>query len=268
MFSTAIIVFREVLEIALILGVVLAATRGVTGRMKWVLAGLAGGVAGSGLVALYAESISGAMDGMGQEMFNAVILFTAAFFIGWTVIWIRTHAREMTQHLKQAGQKVASGDAPLYTLSLIVGLAMLREGSEITLFIYGMIASGQAIESIASGALAGAGAGIVAGVLLYMGLIKLSTRYMLSFTSWLLMLLVAGLMAHGAGYLTAAGYFEALSNPVWNSAWLISEEGLLGQTLHALIGYTSEPTQIQLIFYGATLLGLWLATKAIARKAA
>jgi len=264
MFATAIIVFREALEIAMILGVVLAATRGLPGRTRWVMGGLIGGLLGAGLVAVFAESISAAMAGMGQEMFNAIILFTAALMIGWTVVWIRTHAREMTLHLRTVGYDVRDGKLPFYSLSLIVGLALLREGSEITLFIYGMLASGQPPSSIITGSLTGLVFGTVAGIMLYYGLIKLSARYMLSVTSWLLMLLVAGLTAQGAGYLSAAGYFSTLSAPVWDSSWLLSDTSLAGQALHSLIGYTAQPTMVELLFYFGALLGLLALMRLIA----
>src|SRR5262245_23207004 len=99
MLSTAIIIFREMLEIAMILGVVLAATRGMAGRGLWVAGGFTAGCAGAGLVAAFVETISAALSGMGQEIFNASILLIAALFIGWTALWVRKNARTMTSEL-------------------------------------------------------------------------------------------------------------------------------------------------------------------------
>jgi high-affinity iron transporter len=256
MLSTAIIVFRETLEIAMILGIVLLATRGLPNRTPWVLGGLAAGLAGAGLIAVFAQSISASLEGMGQEIFNAVILFSAALVIGWTVVWMHKHAREMSAQLKQVGHKVATGDLPHYSLSLIVGLAMLREGAEIVLFTYGMLLSGQAVISVALGTLAGLCLGSFVGVLLYYGLLKVPARHALKVTSWLLILLVAGLSAQGANFLTSAGYFSDYSFEVWDSSWLLSQSSLMGQALHSLIGYSEQPTAIQLIFYIVTLAGL------------
>jgi high-affinity iron transporter len=266
MLSTAIVIFREALEIAMILGIVLAATRGLAGRMRWILGGFAGGAAGAGLVALFADRISQALSGMGQEFFNAMILFTAALVIGWTVVWMRKHAREMTMHLRQVGQEVSEGKMPLYSLALIIGLAMLREGAEIVLFIYGMLLSGQDVASIVQGSVIGVALGVFSGVLLYYGLLKLSARYMLKVTSWMLILLVAGLMAQGAGFLTAAGYFSDFSAPLWDTSWLLSEQSIAGKALHSLIGYSSQPTQVELVFYLATLGALVLITGRMNRR--
>jgi high-affinity iron transporter len=262
MLSTAIIIFREMLEIALILGVVMAATRELKGRIRWILGGIAAGLAGAGVVAFSAEAIAGAMAGSGQEMFNAMILFTAALMIGWTLVWVRRHAREMTAHFRDVGKQVGEGRLPFYSLSMITGLAILREGSEMVMFIYAALATGQNVAFVVAGSLLGGVLGLIAGVMLYMGLIKMSARYMLNFTSWVLLLLVAGLTAHAAGYLTAAGYFETMSDPVWDTSWLLAESSLLGQTLHTLIGYTEQPSAIQLIFYVGTFVTLgWLSMR-------
>ncbi len=259
MLPIALIIFRETLEISLILGIVLAATRNVPNRMLWIFGGFALGLAGAGLVAFFAEAISNAAEGIGQELFNAGILLVAAGFIGWTALWMRSHAKEMTAHLKKVGADVSAGRLPNYSLSAIIGLAMLREGSEIVLFVYGMIVSGQGASTIMAGSLMGVAAGALAGVLFYFGLIRLSTRYMLTFTSWLMLLLVAGLAAQAFGFLAAAGYFGAYAAPVWDSSWLLSDGSLAGKALHSLVGYSARPAAIQVIVYLMTLLVLSLA---------
>jgi len=253
MLSSAIVVFREVFEIVLIVGIILAATRGIPNRGMAIGLGFAGGLIGSALVALFTGSISDFAEGMGQEYFNAGILFVAAGFIGWTVLWMKRHAREMKGHFMKVGQAVAAGNLPYFSLSLVIGLAMLREGSEIVLFSYGMLASGMSVAALAGGAALGLIGGGAVGGLLYMGLIKLSIQWFFIVTSWLLVLLVAGMMLQGTGFLVAAGAFENLSQTVWDSSWLLEEGGIVGQSLGTLLGYTARPTAIQLIVYLLTL---------------
>lgn len=259
MFSTALIIFREAIEIAMIIGIVLAATRGVQSRGWWVAGGALAGCAGAGLVAVFAETISASLSGMGQEIFNAAILFTAALFIGWTALWIRKNAHSMALELRKVGHDVAAGRTPLYSLALIIGLALLREGSEIVLFVYGMILSDQSTASIAQGSLIGLAGGSAVGTLFYFGLLKIPTRYVMRVTSGLLFLLVAGLASQGVGFLSSAGYFGAMSFPVWNTSWLLADNSMLGKTLRGLIGYTARPTLIQLVVYFGLLVTL-LAT--------
>lgn len=258
MLLTAIVIFRETLEIAMILGIVLAATRGIARRFGWIMLGLVGGIFGAALIAAFADAISASLSGMGQEMFNAAILFTAAVLIGWTVLWMRKHARHLSAHIKQVGKDIHSGQVPLYSLAFIIGLAMLREGAEMVMFVYGMLLSGQSSTSVISGSLAGLAAGILCGTLLYYGLLKMPARYMLTVTSWLLLLLVAGLSSQGASYLVSAGFFPNFSQVMWDSSWLLSQDSYLGKALQGLIGYSARPTQVQISFYVGTLLFLLL----------
>ena len=258
MLSSALIFFREVFEIVLIVGIVLAATHGLPGRAKWIYFGFAGGLAGSALVALFTDSISNFAEGVGQEIFNAAILFAAALFIGWTLIWMKRHAREMKAHFTRVGKAVVEGDIPAYSLSLVIALAVLREGAEMVLFSYGMLASGQTtVASLATGAALGLAGGLTLGVLLYYGLLKISPRYFMQVTSWMLVLLVAGMMSQGVGMLVAAGYFEHFSATAWNTSWLLTDDHLIGESLNVLIGYTSRPVQAQVAIYIATLAVLY-----------
>lgn len=253
MYSTAIVVFREIFEVALILGVILASTRGLAHRTRWVLAGIGGGIAGAVAVAYFAEAISMAAEGLGQELFNAGILLTAAAVISWTALWMRQHGRELTQRLRQMGQELLEGQTPLYTMALVIALAVLREGAEIVLFTYGMIAAGQGLGSILAGSAIGLAGGVTAGAALYFGLLRIPTKYIFRVTTWMLILLSAGMASMAAQFLVSAGYFGNYANVVWDSSWLLSEASILGQAMHTLLGYTEQPMQIQLIFYAGTL---------------
>lgn len=257
MFSAAIVVFREIFEVALILGVILASTAGLAGRGRWVCAGLAAGVLGAMAVAYFAEAISHAARGLGQELFNAGVLIAAAAVISWTALWMRQHGRVVTQRLKKMGRDMLEGQIPLYTMALVVALAVLREGAEIVLFTYGMIAAGQGIASILIGSAIGLAGGSAAGALLYFGLLRIPPKHIFRVTTWMLILLSAGMASMAAKFLVAAGYFGGASEVVWDSSGLLPEGGVLGQTLHVLLGYAEQPMQIQLIFYAGTLLFLF-----------
>src|SRR5271163_3019153 len=135
MLPTAIIVFREVLEAALIVGVVMAASRGAPGRERWVAGGIAAGILGALAVAAGAGAISAAVAGIGEELFDATILFAAVGMLGWHNIWMSGHGRDLAAHAVQLGAAVRSGAEPLWALAFAVALGVLREGSEIVLFL-------------------------------------------------------------------------------------------------------------------------------------
>lgn len=265
MFGSAVIVFREVFEIVLIMGMVLAATRGIPHRGKAIAIGFAAGIAGAAIIAFLTDYISNLAEGVGQEYFNATILFVAAGFIGWTLLWMKKHAHEMKANIRHVGDAIVKGDLPYITLSVIIALSILREGSEIVLFSYGMLASGLSFASLMTGAAIGFTGGAIVGGLLYKGLISLPLKQFFQITSSILMLLVAGMVSQAFGFLTSAGAFESLSHVVWNTSTILPESGFIGQTLGVLIGYTARPSVIQIIAYLTTLGGLYLMLKLISR---
>jgi len=255
MLPTALIVFREVLEAALVVGIVLAASQGVPRRGTWVGAGIAGGIAGAALVAGFAEQIAAALAGVGQELFNAAVLFTAVAMLGWHNVWMGRHGRELAIEASDIGKLVRSGARPLYALAVVVGLAVLREGSELVLFLYSIVAAnGTDAVSFGLGFALGVAAGVGVGALLYFGLLRIPLKHLFTVTSWLILLLAAGMAAQGAAFLVQADVLPSLGDGIWDTSWLLTEHSIPGQVLHALVGYVARPAGIQIVFYAATLV--------------
>ncbi len=258
MLGALIIVFREVIEAGLIIGIVMAATRGVVGRGRWIVAGIGGGLLGACIVALFAGAISQAFEGAGQELFNASVLATAVVMLMWHNAWMARHGREIAAEMRSVGAAVSEGAKPLTALAIVVGLAVLREGSEVVLFLYGIMAAGTSGSALLAGGLLGIAAGAAFTALTYFGLLAIPNRYIFSVTSWLIALLAAGMAAQSVQYLNNAGLLVALDRTVWNTSWMLSEGSIVGRMLHALIGYTERPTEMQLLAYIGTLFAMFL----------
>jgi high-affinity iron transporter len=248
-----IIVFREVLEAGLIIGIVLAATRGLPGRARWVTLGILAGIAGAGVIALFAEAISNAFEGSGQELLNASVLGAAVIMLMWHNAWMARHGREMAAQMKALGTDVSAGTRPMTMLAVVIGLAVLREGAEIVLFLYGIVASGTTGAALLLGGTLGLAAGGVLTAFTYFGLVALPTRHVFTVTTVLIALLAAGMAAQAVQFLYAAGFVEVLGNQMWDSSGFLPQDSLVGRLLHTLIGYTDRPTELQLIAYVATL---------------
>ena len=152
------------------------------------------------------------------------------------------------------GSSVQSGHRPLLALLVITFAAVMREGSEAVLFIWAITTGGEQSLDLLMGGLGGVIAGIMVGLLLYLGLLRIPVRHFFSITSWLILLLSAGLAAQAAGFLNQAGLLPALGNGVWNTSSILSQTSLLGQLLHILVGYIARPTGIQVVFYIGTFL--------------
>lgn len=254
MLGSLVIVFREVLEAGLIVGIVMAATQGVAGRGRWILIGFGGGIVGAAVVAAFAGAISETFQGAGQELFNAAVLGTAVVMLMWHNAWMARHGRDIANQMRRVGTDVSEGTKPLAALAIVVGLAVLREGSEVVLFLYGIMASGTSGASLLAGGLLGIAAGAAFTALTYFGLLAIPSRYIFSATSWLIALLAAGMAAQSVQYLNNAGFAEVLGSTVWDTSGFLSEESLLGRLLHTLIGYTARPSELQLTVYIGTLI--------------
>jgi high-affinity iron transporter len=254
MLAVAVIVFREVLEASLVVGIVLAASQGVAGRGKWVTAGVAGGVLFAVVVAALTDEIASAVDGIGQELFNAAILLGAVLMLGWHNVWMSRHAKEHVVEANRLGSEVLAGSKPLYALALLCGLAVGREGSEVVLFVYGIIAAqgGSAVSLLTGGAI-GLVCGMAIGAAIYWGLVTIPMRHLFAVTSWLILLLAAGMASQAAAFLLQADLVPPLGN-LWDTSRILPEKSIVGQALHALVGYVARPTGIQLLFYVSTLV--------------
>ena len=254
MLPSMLIVFREVFEAGLVIGIVMAVTSSVPGRGLWVAGGVAAGVLGACIVALFTGGLSELFGGSGQELFNAGILGFAVLMLGWHNIWMARHGREIASEMRAAGEAVATGAKSLAALAVVVMIAVLREGSEVVLFLYG-VAAAQGGGDL--GMVAGGAAGLVLGALVclltYLGLITIPARYLFAVTSTLIALLAAGMAAQAIAFLQQANIVTAFDETVWNTSWILSDSSLLGRALHTLIGYVDQPTAMQLIAYAATL---------------
>src|SRR3954451_6205830 len=255
MLAALIIVFREVFEAGLIVGIVLAVTRGVPGRNRWIGGGVLAGVLAACVVAIFAGTLSRLFAGMGQELFNAAILCVAVVMLTWHNVWMARHGAELAGELRAAGQAVVDGSKSLLALAIVVGVAVLREGSEVVLFLYGVLATETETSlSVALGGLLGLALGAAVCLLTYFGLLRIPARALFTTTTVLIALLAAGMAAQAAAFLERANWLTALDNVVWDSGWLLSDSSLPGRALHTLIGYTDQPTAMQLAVYVAILL--------------
>lgn len=265
MLGALIIVFREVIEAGLIIGIVMAATRGVPTRGRWISIGVIAGVLGAAVVAAFAGVISEAFQGSGQELFNASVLSIAVVMLMWHNAWMARHGREIAAEMRQVGAAVSEGSRPLTALAIVVGLAVLREGSEVVLFLYGIAASGTSGSALLVGGLLGIAAGAAFTALTYFGLLAIPTRYIFSVTTWLIALLAAGMAAQAVQFLNNGGVMVVLDRTMWDTSWLLSEGSIFGRLLHTLIGYTERPTELQLVFYVGTLVAMYVLMR-IARR--
>jgi high-affinity iron transporter len=261
MLGALVIVFREVIEAGLVVGIVLAVTRGAQGSRAYIFGGVVAGALGAAVVAAFADALSQAVAGRGQELFNAGVLAVAVLMLAWHNVWMARHGRELAGELAAVGRAAAAGEKSFFALAVVVAVAVLREGSEVALFLYGILASGESGADLFVGGLAGLALGALISALTYFGLVNIPTRHLFAVTTAMITLLAAGLAAQCAGFLQQAWIVTALSDTVWDTSAILPDSSFLGRVLHTFIGYTDQPTALQLLVYVGTLAAIVTATR-------
>ncbi len=255
MFGTLVIVFREVFEAGLAIGIVAAALGHAPKALSYIWGGVLAGLVGSIVVAIFAGQLANLFGGYGQEMLNACILILAVLMLAWHTLWMARQGRQMAMDLKELGQQAASGSKPMLAVAVVVATSVLREGSEVVLFLYGAAASSgaTAFQSLAGGLMGVVLGGLVSYVT-YKGIVRIPMRWVFSVTTGLITLLAAGMAAQAAHFLQAAGAIEVMSNEVWDWSSVLSDGSIAGTFLKALMGYSDRPTQLMLAAFVATLV--------------
>ncbi len=249
MFQILIVVFREVLEIALIVGILTAVTKGIVNRERYILSGLVFGVIGAIILAFAMDSISAMLDGDGQEIFNGVILICASILISWTVIWMQQHAKSLSGELKNLANSIKTGNKSLISLLVVVTLSVLREGSEIVLFTYGYYLTGISLANVALGLVFGLALGATCGFALYFGMLRAFGKYFFKITTWILVFLACTISSQGISFLVNVDLVPAIIDPAWNISHILSQKSTFGAILNAFIGYSDSPSGTQLLVY-------------------
>lgn len=271
MFKIAVVVFRESLEIALLLSIIMAVTKPIqSSRTSIIMGGLLGLVMAS-LFAFFTRTLTNMIDGLGDELFDSCIILLTSLIISWTVVWMQGYTQRIQKDVGELSNKISSGKANKFMLVLVVAIAIFREGAEILLFIYS-ISSTESIRvnDYIIGLGLGSFFGVLVGVIIYTGLIKFAGRYVFKISTILLILIAAGLASGAAGILTSSGIIETMSDQLWDSSWLIEDRSITGKLLNIIAGYDARPNGMQLLFYFGTILlnisMMWIRTMMMQRK--
>jgi high-affinity iron transporter len=250
--EAVLVVLREVLEFALLVGVLLAASAQIGVRWRWLVPALVAGIAGAAGYAHAMRSISGWFDGVGYEVVNAALqIVVYALLVAVIGVFARRPGGPARSLATLAG--------------LVTAIAVTREGSEILLYLSAFQTRPHAGTDLLLGAVLGVGVGFSAGTLLYYLLRGLPPRIGRPATLALLALTSAGMWAQASALLTQADWLPATA-PLWDTSGLVPEGSVLGQLLYALMGYEATPGPWQVGLAAASLL-LALGVAVIAARA-
>jgi high-affinity iron transporter len=260
MFAVAVIVFRETLEAALFVGILAASTHGLSGRSRYLGAGVLAGAVGAMALAAVADRISALADGVGQDLLNAAILGVALSMLTWHCVWVSSQGQKTAAEARALATSFGRGERKPWALLAVVALSVLREGAETVLFVAGY-ARGADRADLFGGALAGMTGGMLVGCLIYLGLSRVPLKRMFAMTNTLVLLLAASLASQLARTLSQAGLIDAWGQSLWDTSDWLQVDSAFGTLAHALAGYEPQPTGLQLAFYLVALLGIHSGTR-------
>lgn len=259
MLQVAIIIFREFLEISLLLGVILAATKNVRNKLVYIVSGIMTGLLGAAFLALFIRQLGNLESNTADELIDAGVMLFTVMLIGISSLWMNDAAKNIHKNVTNAVDNIEQGWMNKVFLSLLVASTIFRESAEIVLYLVTFMHQHKTNPgaNYLLGLVIGSTTGTMCGIAIYMGLIKFAGRHIFMVCFVLLAFIAAGLAVQAAGLLTSIGVITSYNSILWDSSWLISDESMVGQFLKILIGYKAKPNGMQVIFYVTTLLILF-----------
>jgi high-affinity iron transporter len=277
MLPAAIITFREGLEAALIVGIVLGylIRIGQGARLRFAWAGVISAAAASIGIALALQWIGAELEEPYEQIFEGTTMLVAVGILTWMIFWMRYQARFMKMNLEQKVKSALTRGAAWGLLALTF-FAVFREGVETALFLSASAFAGEGASTLV-GAVIGLALAVAVGWAIYAMAVRLNVKLFFDVTSIFLLLFAAGLLAQGVHEFQEIGWLPMLTNTAWTTKWLLDDQSLLGSILHSLVGYNDTPSALQVVTY----LGYWivvlqairwwtqrLSARALARRAA
>ena len=256
MIPSFIITFRETLEAALVVGIILSYLVRIeqTKYNNVVYVGVISGIVASIIGALLFTSIAGGFTGRAEEIFEGITMLVGALLLTTMILWMmkQKHIAMELEH------RVATELTKAYKFGLfsLVFIAVLREGIETVIFLGA--SSFVSTNNTMIGALAGITAAIFLGYAIFVGSMKIYIKKFFNITSVLLILFAAGLVAHGVHELQESTIIPTIIEQVWDinppvnpggSYPLLHEKGYIGSILKGLFGYNGNPSLIEVLSY-------------------
>jgi high-affinity iron transporter len=261
---TFVIGLREGLEATLIISIIATFLRrnGASLRGMWIGASTA--VVLSLGVGVALQAVDHALPQRQQEMLETVIAVVAVVFVTGMILWMRSHARFLKRDLESAAE-TALGDGTTTALTVMVFLAVLREGFETAVFLLGTFQASTNPQSAAGGALLGILVSIGIGYGIYMGGVKLNLARFFKVTGVFLVLVAAGLVLKALRTAHEASWVTFGQGTTVDLSWLAPNGAIRTALISGVLGMPRDPRQVELLGWALFLvpvmaLTLWPAT--------
>lgn len=260
MFAAFVTLLREGFEATLLIAIVLAYLAKIGHRedFRQVWYGVGAAVAVSLIAAGALFVTAGELEGTAEYIFEGTAMWVAVGFLTYMVLWMRRQSRTVAQGIRR-GVDIAIEKGSRLALVSLVFVMVLREGVETGLFIFGITQTSTPLQ-VALGAALGIAAAVALGYAVYAGGKRINLGAFFKVTGILLILVAAGLLAHGVAEFQEAGLLPELF-PLWNvsGAPVVGEEAFVSELLTAFFGWDPEANFLEFIAWASYLLAVGFA---------
>lgn len=260
MFAAFVTLLREGFEATLLIAIVLAYLVKIGHRedFRQVWYGVGAAVAVSLIAAGALFVTAGELEGTAEYIFEGTAMWVAVGFLTYMVLWMRRQSRTVAQGIRR-GVDIAIEKGSRLALVSLVFVMVLREGVETGLFIFGITQTSTPLQ-VALGAALGIAAAVALGYAVYAGGKRINLGAFFKVTGILLILVAAGLLAHGVAEFQEAGLLPELF-PLWNvsGAPVVGEEAFVSELLTAFFGWDPEANFLEFIAWASYLLAVGFA---------
>ena len=258
-----IIVFREVLEATLIVGILytyldkIGQNDALARRWQGVMVALAASLIGS----LLFQKFAGGFDGDASKIFEGIVMIVAAGILGSMIIWMAKNSNIAGELEEKAADAIKNDDLG-YGIFALAFTSVFREGIETILFLYAVTMQKGGLSVPLS--FVGAGLGIGVGYMIFIQGKKVPLKTFFNVSSFVLIFVAAGMFAYGIHELESAGIITDYGR-IWDinppkladgSYPLMHDKGYIGGLLKGLFGYNGDPSLIELLSWIFCLGGL------------
>jgi len=259
-FAAFVTLLREGFEATLLIAIVLAylVKIGHKEDFRQVWYGVGAAVAVSLIAAGALFVTAGELEGTAEYVFEGTAMWVAVGFLTYMVLWMRRQSRTVAQGIRR-GVDIAIEKGSRLALVSLVFVMVLREGVETGLFIFGITQTSTPLQ-VALGMALGIAAAVALGYAVYAGGKRINLGAFFKVTGILLILVAAGLLAHGVAEFQEAGLLPELF-PLWNvsGAPVVGEEAFVSELLTAFFGWDPEANFLEFIAWASYLLAVGFA---------
>jgi high-affinity iron transporter len=259
-FGAFVTLLREGFEATLLIAIVLAYLVRIGRRedFRQVWYGVGAAVTVSLVVAAALFVTAGGLEGTAEYVFEGTAMWLAVGFLTYMVLWMRRESRTVAQGIRRGVDSAVEKGSQLALISLVF-VMVVREGIETALFIFGITQTSTPLQ-VALGAALGIAAAVALGYAVYAGGKRINLGLFFKVTGVLLILVAAGLLAHGVAEFQEAGLLPELL-PLWDvsGVQVVGEESLVSELLTAFFGWDPEANLLEVIAWASYLLAVGYA---------